>query len=165
MAEETNIGNSEEKRNHSFTRKSIEKVAEQFVAQLRKLAVYLQHRSELLSRRTKLVLLGLFLLVGSGCSLYLILNSLAGKYQLSITSVKHFPFINKTMAEVNRNIIVVTKRDYLAVQNFRKYLDSIKFSPGGKIEYEKIIHERAGLLDSMDEIEHIYKQQQKETSR
>ena len=165
MAEETNVGNSEGKQNHPFNRKSVEKVAEQFIAQLRKLAVYLQHKSDLLSRRTKMCLLGLFLLAGSGCSLYLILNSLTGKYQLSITSVTDFPYINKTRVEVNRNTIVITKRDYLAVQNFRKYLDSLKFSPDGKIEYEKIIHERAGLLDSMNEIEHIYKQQQKEASK
>ena len=64
---------------------------------------------------------------------------------------KHF---NKTGDETVIPEATVDEQTYLQIQDFRKYMDSLKLNRAN--EYDSILQARPGLIDSVQALEQIY---------
>lgn len=120
---------------------------------------WMEHRTENLNHNQWLLVLGLFVLLSGGYSSYLISTSVLSKGTMifSITSIQK-P-ITATPEGKNKPAFVLTKKEYQKINRFRLYMDSLKRNPEGKVEYNKIILHRPGLMDSLDFIETYYRSQ------
>lgn len=114
----------------------------------RKLADWLGRQSEKLSTRGKQVSLLLFGLLMGGVSLTLMINSIRD------TSVNASVFPRAIESPISPPRVgrdpVLTPEEYNKLAAFRRMMDSLKQSPGGRALYEEILQGRTGLLDSVD---------------
>jgi len=108
-------------------------------------------------KRLKLLLI-FFCVSAGGYSLYLIANSVFSPERkhkaLEIQQMdipKHF---NKTGDETIIPEATVDEQTYLQIQDFRKYMDSLKLNRTN--EYDSILQARPGLMDSVQVLEQIY---------
>lgn len=111
------------------------------------------------SRKTWVMSLVLFMLLGSGCSIYLIVNALyvkSGK-AVSISRIKKPGHVAETGEAGNRTTPSPGK-EYERVRQFKAYMDSLARSPSGSIIYDSITRSRPGLMDSVRFIEIYYQQ-------
>lgn len=108
-------------------------------------------------KRLKLILI-VFCISAGGYSMYLIVNSVFSPQrkekdfevqQMDIP--KHF---NKTGDETVMPDATVDEQTYLQIQDFRKYMDSLKLNRIN--EYDSILQARPGLMDSVQVLEQIY---------
>lgn len=108
-------------------------------------------------KRLKLLLI-FFCVSAGGYSLYLIANSVFSPERkqkaLEIQQMdipKHF---NKTGDETIMPEATVDEQTHLQIQDFRKYMDSLKLNRTN--EYDSILQARPGLMDSVQVLEQIY---------
>lgn len=108
-------------------------------------------------KRLKLILI-VFCVCAGGYSIYLIVNSVFSHeikqktfevQQMDIP--KHF---NKTGDETVLPEATIDEQTYLQIQDFRKYMDSLKLNR--KNEYDCMLQARPGLMDSVQVLEQIY---------
>jgi hypothetical protein len=116
-----------------------------YIEQLkRKLADFLGRQSEKLTVPQRKVMLLLFgLTIGSIC-VGLVIRPFAGDQQERFTiptSVEAPKLIQPDAA--------IGKTDYQSLVWFKRVMDSLKHSPKGRAQYEQIMKERPGLLDSV----------------
>lgn len=125
-------------------------------------SAFMQHHSQRLSSKWKVIILTLFCLCAGGSSLFLIAKSLTGNHTLSfgITQIKNSLFQKSGDGKV-RIDEMITKEKYDKIQRFRKYMDSLARSPSGKILYNNILITHPGLIDSMLLFENIFQLQNK----
>ena len=123
----------------------------------------MQHYTDKLTRKSKLMMIILFCIIGGSLSLYLIASSMMRGSTSSFT-INHFkanPFVGKSGDENTKASVIVTKTEYKKIQHFRLYMDSIARSPSGKKVYDSILKHRPGLMDSALFIENLYQSQNK----
>lgn len=108
-------------------------------------------------KRLKLILI-FFCVSAGGYSLYLIANSVFSPERkqkaLEIQQMdipKHF---NKSGDETIMPEATIDEQTYLQIQDFRKYMDSLKLNRTN--EYDSILQARPGLMDSVQVLEQIY---------
>jgi hypothetical protein len=108
-------------------------------------------------KRFKLILVFFFISAG-GYSIYLIANSVFSpervqqSFEIQQMDIpKHF---NKTGDETVMPEATVDEQTYLQIQEFRKYMDSLKLNRAN--EYDSILQARPGLMDSVLMLEQIY---------
>jgi hypothetical protein len=108
-------------------------------------------------KRLKLLLI-LFCVSAGGYSIYLIVNSVFSPERkqkaLEIQQMdipKHF---NKSGDETIMPEATIDEQTYLQIQDFRKYMDSLKLNRTN--EYDSILQARPGLMDSVQVLEQIY---------
>lgn len=108
-------------------------------------------------KRLKLILI-FFCVSAGGYSIYLIANSVFSAEQKQqsfeiqqMDIPKHF---NKTGDETVMPEATVDEQTYLQIQDFRKYMDSLKLNRTN--EYDSILQARPGLMDSVQVLEQIY---------
>lgn len=108
-------------------------------------------------KRLKLILI-FFCVAAGGYSLYLIANSVfspeskRNNFEVQQMDIpKHF---NKTGDETVMPDATVDEQTYLQIQDFRKYMDSLKLNRAN--EYDSILQARPGLMDSVQVLEQIY---------
>lgn len=108
-------------------------------------------------KRLKLILI-VFSVCAGGYSIYLIVNSVFSPERkqkaLEIQQMdipKHF---NKTGDETVMPEATIDEQNYLQIQDFRKYMDSLKLNRTN--EYDSILQARPGLMDSVQVLEKIY---------
>lgn len=142
-------------------RGKVERMTKAIVIKQVKFAGFLQRKSELLSATSKILILVLFCLISCAYSTHLIMSALKSQSALSNMAVQPLPMINKTEQDIKSNQAMITRKDHLAMLKLRVFLDSLKQSPNGKVKYEKFVRERAGLLDSINEVERVYRQHSK----
>jgi hypothetical protein len=108
-------------------------------------------------KRLKLILI-LFCVSAGGYSIYLIVNGVFSPernqkafevQQMDIP--KHF---NKTGDETVMPDARVDEQTYLQIQDFKKYMDSLKLNRTN--EYDSILQARPGLMDSVQVLEQVY---------
>jgi len=121
-------------------------------------ATWMARRTAGFSRRKWQVLLVLFMSGFGGYSLYLTVDGLTGKGEsiFSITPIKKPRHATET-GERNDSP-QVSEAEYRRIRRFRLYMDSLARSPAGKAEYDSIIAQRPGLMDSVRFIEKYYGQ-------
>lgn len=122
-------------------------------------AKWMEHRTENLNHNQWLMVLGLFVLLTGGYCSYLISASVLSKRKMvfSIPSIQ-MP-ITKTLEDKYRLAFTLSEKEYQKINRFRLYMDSLKSSPTGKLEYDRIIRQRPGLMDSLNSIERYYQSQ------
>ena len=108
-------------------------------------------------KRLKLILI-FFCVSAGGYSIYLIANSVFSAEQKQqsfeiqqMDIPKHF---NKTGDETVMPEATVDEQTFLQIQDFRKYMDSLKLNR--TTEYDSILQARPGLMDSVQVLEQIY---------
>lgn len=108
-------------------------------------------------KRLKLLLI-FFCVSAGGYSIYLIVNSVFSPERkqkaLEIQQMdipKHF---NKSGDETIMPEATIDEQTYLQIQDFRKYMDSLKLNSTN--EYDSILQARPGLMDSVQVLEQIY---------
>lgn len=108
-------------------------------------------------KRIKIVLI-FFCVTAGGYSLYLLANSIFKKenkqqvFKIEQVDVpKHF---DKTGDETIMPEAAIDEQTYNQIQDFKKYMDSIQIH--SKKEYDSILINRPGLLDSIQMLEQIY---------
>ncbi|MGB4774813.1 MAG: hypothetical protein WBP45_06560 [Daejeonella sp.] len=108
-------------------------------------------------KRLKLILI-FFCVSAGGYSIYLIANSVFSPekqqktFEIQQMDIpKHF---NKTGDETVMPDATVDEQTYLQIQDFRKYMDSLKLNRAN--EYDSILQARPGLMDSVQVLEQIY---------
>ncbi|MBP6023920.1 hypothetical protein [Ferruginibacter sp.] len=108
-------------------------------------------------KRLKLILI-FFCVSAGGYSIYLIANSVFSAEQKEqsfeiqqMDIPKHF---NKTGDETVMPEATVDEQTYVQIQDFRKYMDSLKLNRAN--EYDSILQARPGLMDSVQVLEQIY---------
>jgi len=115
------------------------------------------------SRKTWITSLVLFILFGSGCSIYLIVRAISSeiKTMVPVSQIKKPAHVTET-GETDNTSVQETAMEYVRVKQFRLYMDSLARSPSGRIIYDSIIRSRPGLMDSVRFIEIYYKQSKNE---
>ncbi|HCT23882.1 MAG TPA: hypothetical protein DIW54_11360 [Chitinophagaceae bacterium] len=108
-------------------------------------------------KRLKLILI-FFCVSAGGYSIYLIANSVFSHerkekvFEIQAMDIpKHF---DKTGDETVMPDAAVDEQTYLQIQDFRKYMDSLKLNRAN--EYDSILQARPGLMDSVQVLEQIY---------
>ena len=108
-------------------------------------------------KRLKLILI-FFCVSAGGYSIYLIANSVFSPERKQIAFEiqqmdipKHF---NKSGDETVMPEAIIDEQTYLQIQDFRKYMDSLKLNRTN--EYDSILQARPGLMDSVQVLEQIY---------
>jgi hypothetical protein len=116
-----------------------------------------------LNKKGKQVFLGFICLLFGGLSIYAFLgafreNDNSGKSikpsQLSVPK-----YYDRTDGEIQEP--VVSEREINRINRFKKYMDSLSYSPTGRAKYDSILKTRPGLMDSIKIIEAIYYSQSK----
>ena len=108
-------------------------------------------------KRLKLILIS-FCFSAGGYSIYLIADSVFSperkqkSFEIQQMDIpKHF---NKTGDETLMPEATIDEQTYLQIQDFRKYMDSLKLNRTK--EYDSILQARPGLMDSVQVLEQIY---------
>lgn len=108
-------------------------------------------------KRLKLILI-FFCVSAGGYSIYLIASSVFSPerkqktFEIQQMDIpKHF---DKTGDETVMPDATVDEQTYLQIQDFRKYMDSLKLNRTN--EYDSILQARPGLMDSVQVLEQIY---------
>ncbi len=109
------------------------------------------------SKRMKMALL-FFAITAGGFSIYLFTNAILRKdvsskvFKIDQVDVpRHF---DKSGEETVIPEAMIDEETYRQIQDFKNYMDSIRVHK--KIEYDSIILNRPGLLDSVQMLEQIY---------
>jgi len=115
------------------------------------------------SRRTWIIVLTLFILLGTSCSVYLIIHALSGNSNtpVSISRIKKPAHVAET-GEASNAEVQDAGVEYVRVRQFRLYMDSLARSPAGSILYDSITRSRPGLMDSVQFIKTYYQQLKQE---
>jgi|SRR6185437_1735348 len=135
------------------------RLSQELERKLRHLAKKMEDGSEKLSIRTKKVLLFLFVIVFCGVSLGIIWRSVgtrSGRSVVSVQSIVPCPLQGGPEHSGSLRRSGVSRSEYLVVQGFHHYLDSLAASPSGMIARDSMLRERPGLLDSIEIIEKAY---------
>jgi hypothetical protein len=108
-------------------------------------------------KRLKLLLI-FFCVSAGGYSIYLVANSVFSPekkqkaFEIQQMDIpKHF---NKSGDETIMPEATIDEQTYLQIQDFRKYMDSLKLNRTN--EYDSILQARPGLMDSVQVLEQIY---------
>lgn len=122
-------------------------------------ARFLQSQTERLSYTTKTLLLEMFLLLSTGCSLYLIIASLIShkNKSFSVALIEVPEHINKAGDENTKAPVMVFEAEYKRIHHFQLYMDSLAKNPSGKRLYDSILFSRPGLIDSIIIMDEMYK--------
>lgn len=126
-------------------------------ASKRRLAIYLQRKSELVSAPVKKFCLLFFCVLFGGSSIAIIIHSATSKEQAvrvtTITKPAH-PERNDLTSLAPDSVI--TKREYERVIGFKNYLLQLKSDSIRKQQYDSIMFIRPKLMDSINLFEKMY---------
>ncbi len=104
---------------------------------------------------TALACLVLFMGSYSG---YLIVSAFTGKPKVTLkVDAIHKPAHTGEMGEPEIQA-GISRAEYLRIEKFHRYMDSLARSPTGKGTYDSIISKRPGLIDSVKQVEKYYQQ-------
>jgi hypothetical protein len=116
-----------------------------------------------LGRRGKIGLLVMVFVVFGGlsvASLVSVFTRSGDSSGLRPAPVRVPGYYGKTGDASAKNIAIVSPSLYVKMRAFRLYMDSLKRTATGKLEYEKIMKARPGLMDSVLFLEELYHSQQ-----
>lgn len=129
-----------------------------FNGRLIAIANYLQHKTNNYSPKKKKFLLLLFVIVFLMESGIVTIQGLTRKTTSSFTvaRIKPIPIeSDKTVAPV------ITKAEFLRVQKFKIYIDSLSTTTQGRKRKDSLLHNRPQLMDSVNFLINLYLEQLK----
>ena len=124
----------------------------------RRVACYLQKESELMSLKSKRIIVACFFLFFSACSIGLVLTTFIGNKE-SMVRIKQLPKLLSSKHKARTTIkadSVILYEDYKRIELFKAYLLQLKDDPTNKIKFDSIMRERPHLLDSITLFEKMY---------
>jgi hypothetical protein len=119
----------------------------------------LNNKTAHLSRRGKLALLIVFCLFFGGGSLYIMVDGFVSNKSSEIFRSKSIAVphhAGQSGLDGSRIKALITSKDMFKIEQFRRYMDSLKSSKRGVALYDSIIKVRPGLMDSLTEVERLY---------
>jgi len=123
----------------------------------RRLAVYLQQKSELLSMPVKQYSLAFFCILFGGTSVAIIIHSATTKQNIiSVAKIFKSPHVGKQGFPALQSDSIITKREYERIIEFKNYLFLLRDDPARRKRFDSIITNRPGLLDSITLFEKMY---------
>lgn len=138
-------------------KKATAELMNKWKASKRRLATYLQRKSELMSAPVKKFCLIFFCVLFGGSSIAIIIHSATSKEQAvrvtTITKPAH-PERNDLTSLAPDSVI--TKREYERVIGFKNYLLQLKSDSIRKQQYDSIMFIRPKLMDSINLFEKMY---------
>ncbi|HEU5365454.1 MAG TPA: hypothetical protein VFU62_07975 [Hanamia sp.] len=106
----------------------------------------------------------IFLLIGCSLSICCITMAFLKKDKAPAIKINriHTPqyFDKNGNASLQQNFLI-TKKEHQQMLAFLQYIDSLHYSKSGKQVYDSIMQCRPGLVDSVNELEKLYQQQNK----
>lgn len=155
-----NSKRKEQQSQYSFD-KAADGIVKSCIHMQMKWAAYMQRKTARLSHKAKMYCLLLFCLLSVGCSLYLILESLAStsKKNLGLAPINIPEHAAQSGEEDTRSIRLITKREFERIERFRHYLDSLGRSATGMKIRDSLLSLRPGLMDSIRVVERLYQLQ------
>lgn len=145
--------------------KQLPRLAEAFSKQQHRCADWLQQKSELASERTKKICLLIFLVLSFVGSLGIVWRSLSASGSRSEIKIMPIAIPPATGDPSDRKLDFskegISKREYETILVFRRYLDSLSRTDRGRQTRDSILHGRPGLMDSLEQIENRYMNNQK----
>lgn len=129
----------------------------------RQCAGYLNRKTEKYNKRSKQIVLAAFCLLFGSSSIYIIVRAIespSGKITIEKMSFPKYATGSDTTSGF-QPIPVLTEKQHQRIQRFKKYMDSLQTTKAGQIKYDSIIKARPGLMDSIDFIEQVYREQTK----
>jgi hypothetical protein len=125
-------------------------------------ARFMGKRAERLSFSTMKYILLIFLLCGSGLSVYFIVTAFKKNGQskaIKIDRLRVPRYYDKNSDEFMQLDFFITKKEHEGMQAFRNYMDSLHHNKKGIHIYDSIMLNRPGLMDSVNKLEKLYQQQ------
>lgn len=125
-------------------------------------ATFMSKRTEKLSSSTMKYMLVVFLLCGSGLSVYFIISAFKKNGQSKAIKIDRLSvprYYDKNGDESTQPGFFITKKEHEEMQAFKNYMDSLHHTKTGIRIYDSIILNRPGLMDSIHQLEQFYQQQ------
>ncbi|HTM92202.1 MAG TPA: hypothetical protein VL095_07285 [Flavisolibacter sp.] len=122
------------------------------------IANFLQQKTNDYSLRKKKLLLLLFIIAFVAASSVVLVRSIAGKNK-TLVEVKRVKAIPVQSSETNAPQI--TKTEFLRIQKFKNYIDSLNRTAPGRAVKDRLLHNRPQLMDSVRFLINLYLEQSK----
>lgn len=130
-------------------------------------AKFMNKRTEKISISGMKVMLIIFLLSGSGLSIYVIAKTVlkkGGPKIIKIYRISTPQNVYKNSTPGFDRSLLISKDEYEEIQSFHSYMDSLHQSKSGKPIYDSILLNRPGMMDSIIMIEELYRTTHKKNS-
>jgi hypothetical protein len=133
------------------------KIAEYFNHKLHKCSDYLQSKTERLSMHRKKVYLFIFCLLFGSISICVFIKAFTDKETLlTIHAITVPAYADKLHKDLPPEQVIITQKEFLHIEVFRHYMDSLRISKTGKFLYDSIMQARPHLMDSILLLENMY---------
>ena len=122
-------------------------------------AGWMRRQSDRLSTRGKWLALTLLCVLATGINVLLVVRSLNPKAagMLTLSRIRSPRQLNSGSGPKS----VLSDQEIKRIQSAEKYLDSLAHSTTGRQQYQRLLQEHPGILDSIQKIEQLYQQQKR----
>jgi len=121
-----------------------------------KLACYLQHRSELLSLKSKKLILLFFFIVCSTGSIFIIINASVKGNNITVKQISKPASTKDSTHLETKSDSAITEKDYKRIERFKSYLLQLRDDSTTGKKFDSIMLQRPHLLDSITLFEKMY---------
>jgi hypothetical protein len=127
---------------------------------LHQLSDCLQLKTNGLSIKAKRICFFFFCLLFGSFSVGILLKGFFhGKPSIAVPSITVPAYVGKPSDDLHTNQNIISQHEFDDIKAFKQYMDSLKFSNGGRSLFDSIITVRPHLMDSILFLEHIYQLQ------
>jgi len=145
------------KKESAFQRRQAHVLIRQWEKMKQKLACYLQQRSELLSIKSKKIMLLFFFIACSTGSVFIILNACVNRN--NVIGIKQIskPALTKDSTYIaTKSDSAITANDYKRIELLKSFLLQLRDDSINKKKFDSIIRQRPYFLDSIALFEKLY---------
>jgi len=121
-----------------------------------KLACYLHHRSELLSLKSKKLILLFFFIVCSTGSIFIIINASVKGNNITVKQISKPASTKDSTHLETKSDSAITEKDYKRIERFKSYLLQLRDDSTTGKKFDSIMRQRLYLLDSITLFEKMY---------
>ena len=121
-----------------------------------KLACYLQQRSELLSLKSKKLILLFFFIVCSTGSIFIIINASDKGNNITVKQISKPASTKDSTHLETKSDSAITEKDYKRIERFKSYLLQLRDDSTTGKKFDSIMLQRPHLLDSITLFEKMY---------
>lgn len=156
-----NTKRKEQQSQYSFHDKAAAGIVKGCIHVQTKWANFMQRKTARFTAKAKKYGLVLFCLLSVGCCLYLIIESftVTPKKNLGVAPINIPKQPMQTGEGDTRSFLLITKKEFERIEQFRLYLDSLGRSHMGIKIRDSLLSLRPGLMDSIRAVEKLYQLQ------
>jgi hypothetical protein len=124
-------------------------------------AGFMQQRLEKFSVKGKKYAVICFCFLFGGYSIFLIAQSIIKPKKFPVIRIIKRPAHILESGDPKKSLVFIPEPEFKKIDRFQKYMDSLKGTKSGKTMYDRIVRSRPKLMDSIIQIQRLYKQQNK----